>query len=100
MSIKNEVLQYLKENKEYLKTNYGVKEIYLFGSVARGEDSKNSDIDLMVEFIGPKFHTLDNYFGIVKNLENRFNRKIDLATKEMIKKRLKKYISKDLIYAE
>ena len=34
MSIKKEVLEYLRENKEYFKKKYGVKEIYLFGSVA------------------------------------------------------------------
>jgi predicted nucleotidyltransferase len=97
MSIKNEVLKYLKENKEYFKKKYGVREFYLFGSVARGEDNENSDIDLMVEFENEKYHTFDNYFDIVDEFKNKFKRKIDLATKDMIKSRLEKYIKRDLI---
>ena len=99
MSIKEEVLKYLRENKEYFKKKYGVKEIYLFGSVARGEDRKNSDIDIMIEFISDKFHTFDNYFDLMYELENKFKRKIDLATKEMIREKLKKYIYQDIINA-
>jgi len=97
MSIKNEVLQYLKENKEYLKTNYGVKEIYLFGSVARGEDSKNSDIDLMVEF--ENFVTFRHFVGLKDLLESKFQRKVDIATRDMIKPIVWKYVNKDLIDA-
>ncbi|WP_024787469.1 MULTISPECIES: nucleotidyltransferase family protein [unclassified Lebetimonas] len=98
-SIKNKVLEYLKENKEYFRKKYGIKKIYLFGSVARGEDNENSDIDIMVEFISDKFHTFDNYFDLKYKLEDKFKRKIDLATKEMIREKLKKNIYKDIINA-
>jgi len=99
VSIKEEVLKYLRENKEYFKKKYGVKKIYLFGSVARGEDRENSDIDIMIEFISDKFHTFDNYFDLKYELEDKFKRKIDLATKEMIREKLKKYIYQDIINA-
>jgi len=99
VSIKEEVLKYLRENKEYFKKKYGVKKIYLFGSVARGEDKENSDIDIMIEFISDKFHTFDNYFDLKYELEDKFKRKIDLATKEMIREKLKKYIYQDIINA-
>jgi len=92
-------LKYLRENKEYFKKKYGVKKIYLFGSVARGEDKKTSDIDIMIEFISDKFHTFDNYFDLKYELEDKFKRKIDLATKEMIREKLKKYIYQDIINA-
>ena len=97
MSIKNEVLSFLRENKKVFREKYGIKEIWLFGSVARGEDTPSSDIDLMIEFLSPKFHTFDNYFDIKELFERKFKRKIDLATKEMIRERLKPYIYKDLI---
>ncbi len=97
MSIKNQVLTYLKENKEYLKNKYGVKEIYLFGSVARGEDTANSDIDLLVEFDENKIITWKQYLGLGYELEKKFNKKIDIATKEMIKPVIKKFVYKDLI---
>lgn len=65
--------------------------------MARGEDNENSDIDLVVEFENEKYHTFDNYFDIVDEFKDKFKRKIDLATKEMIKRRLIDYIKRDLI---
>ena len=44
MSIKNEVLNFLRKNKKVVSEKYGSKEICLFGSVARGEDTPSSDI--------------------------------------------------------
>ncbi len=97
MSIKNEVLKYLRENKEYFKKKYGVKEIYIFGSVARGEDKESSDIDLMVEF--DNFVTFRHFMGLKEEIENKFKRKADIATSDMIKPLLWKYINKDLVNA-
>jgi len=97
MSIKEEVLRYLRENKEYFKRKYGVKKIYLFGSVARGEDKETSDIDLMVEF--NNFVTFRHFMGLKEDIEKRFKRKVDLATPDMIKPLLWKYINKDLVNA-
>jgi len=97
MSIKKEVLSYLKENREYFKNKYGIKEIYLFGSVARGEDTQNSDIDLMVEF--EDFVTFRHFVGFKNLLENKFKRKVDIATPDMIKPIMWKYVNKDLIDA-
>ena len=99
MSIKNEVLKFLKENKKTFREKYGIKEIWLFGSVARGEDMPNSDIDLMIEFSDFKFNTFDNYYGFLEEMEKRFNRKIDLAIKGAIKPIAFKYIKRDLISA-
>nr|WP_156922616.1 hypothetical protein [Lebetimonas sp. JH292] len=39
----------------------------------------------MILFISDKFHTFDNYFDLKYKLEDKFKRKIDLATKEMIR---------------
>ena len=43
------ILMILSENRRLLR-DYGVKSIYLFGSVARGEAASASDVDLLVEF--------------------------------------------------
>ena len=97
MSIKSEVLQYIKENKERFKKEYGIKNIWLFGSVARGEDTPSSDIDLMVEFDNEKIITMFTYMSFVKEMENKFKRKVDVATKEMIKPRIWEYMKRDMI---
>nr|WP_206204643.1 nucleotidyltransferase family protein [Thermococcus sp. MAR1] len=38
---------------EELRRNYGVREVEIFGSYARGEQSENSDLDLLIEFEEP-----------------------------------------------
>jgi predicted nucleotidyltransferase len=95
MSIKNEVLEYLRENKKYFYEKYGIKSIKLFGSVARGEDNENSDIDLLVEFDYTKPMNFDRFFGIIEELEHRFKRKVDLA--ENLKKIVYKEANKDFL---
>jgi uncharacterized protein len=83
---KSHILLRLKELKPTLKKEYSVKEIGLFGSFSDGTNTEDSDIDLIVELekpIGWKFFSLELY------LENVFNRKIDLVTKNSIKEQLK-----------
>ena len=95
MSIKKEVLEYLRENKDYFYKRYGIKSIKLFGSVARGEDNKNSDIDLLVEFDYTKPMNFDRFFGIIEEMESKFKRKVDLA--ENLKKIAFKKAKKDFV---
>jgi predicted nucleotidyltransferase len=97
MSIKEEVLKYIKENKERFYKEYGIKEIYLFGSVARGEDNENSDIDLMVEFDDSFPMNFKRLFGVKFEMEERFKRKVDLLEKGAIRPRLREYVLRDLI---
>jgi len=96
--LRDKVIKFIKENKERFKKEYGVKEIYLFGSVARGEEREDSDIDLLVEFDESKIITMFKYMQLVREFEERFNKHVDLATKNMIKPIVSKSIQKDLIY--
>jgi uncharacterized protein len=47
---RNEVLRILREYRDQLGKQFGVKSLQLFGSVARDEASPNSDVDLLVDF--------------------------------------------------
>ena len=81
MIINNAVLKLIKEKYSYLSTEFGVKKIGLFGSIAKGIETQDSDIDIVVEFkrpIGLKFIELIEY------LENLFNRKVDVLTPDGI----------------
>jgi hypothetical protein len=74
---RDKVIQLLRENQDYLRREFGVKRIGLFGSVARNQCSDLSDVDLVVEFsrpIGFRFMDLADY------LENLLGRKVDLLT--------------------
>jgi len=58
--------------------DFAVKRLDVFGSVARGEGSNDSDIDLLVEFKNPTDHPAKRFFGLLHRLEDRFHCKIDL----------------------
>ena len=60
---------------------YHVKVLALFGSITGNKfDSKNSDLDLVVEFFPmvPVQHA-DSYFGLIEDLQNLFELEIDLV---------------------
>ena len=55
---KEDILQFLRENKALLKERFHVDKIMLFGSYARDEATDESDIDILIEDIEPrKSHT-------------------------------------------
>jgi uncharacterized protein len=86
----------LKSLKGELATRYDVREIGIFGSVAREEDTMGSDIDLLVEF-GSKadFFT---YIGLWQYLEEIFGMKIDLVSKGGLKGRLRDVVMRDVVF--
>ena len=95
ITTKEEILQTLKVLKSELQTRYKVKEIGLFGSFIRGEQSQNSDVDILVEFEVPiglfKFLELEEY------LETRLGRKVDLVSKKALKPRIGRYILQEVM---
>jgi hypothetical protein len=81
-----------------LKTMYksqGISYLGLFGSFARGEETVNSDIDLLIDFEGNK--SLFDLANIKILLQEKLGRKVDLAMRDRIKKNLEPYITKDLV---
>ena len=96
MKTLSEIKEILRKHKKELKERYKVKSIAIFGSYARGEQTEESDIDIMVEFyepIGLKIVDLKDY------LESILNVKVDLITKNSIQNPyIKKSIEEDLIY--
>jgi predicted nucleotidyltransferase len=81
--------------KPELADKYNVKEIGIFGSYARGEQRKTSDLDVLVEFsepIGWEFVDLKEY------LESILDMKVDLVTVRALKPQLKDKILQEVIY--
>lgn len=75
---KDEIISFLKINKNFLEEKMGVRSIALFGSVARGEMKKDSDIDIIVELKEPKYSLL---YNLLIFLEKNFNAPVDLVRK-------------------
>lgn len=71
---------------------HNIKKASIFGSYARGEQKKNSDIDIIIE--PPKKMGLE-FVEVAYELEDNLNRKVDLLTYNSIHPLIKKYVKKD-----
>ena len=80
---------------------YGVQELSLFGSAARGESRVDSDIDLLVEFTPGVRVGLLKFESLVEELELLTGRRVDLVAKRGLKPWVRENVLKDarLIYA-
>jgi predicted nucleotidyltransferase len=59
---------------------FKVKRLDLFGSLARGEETAESDVDLLVEFEEPDLHLSKRFFGLLHHLEDTLGCEVDLLT--------------------
>jgi predicted nucleotidyltransferase len=91
------VLEKLDTHKNKLKS-YGVKRIGLFGSLTRGEQTPESDLDILVEFERDQ-KIFDNYMDLKIFLEELFACNVDLVVKEAIKPALNESILESVKYA-
>lgn len=73
---------------------YNPKRIGLFGSVARNEETENSDIDILYSFNSPI--TLFIKFSIVEALQSKLHKKVDFVAESSVHLKLKQYIFNDL----
>lgn len=80
--IKRKILPVLKK--------YGVTRAGIFGSVVRGEETEESDIDILVE-IESRMSLLD-FVGLKLELEEALGRKVDLGEYSTIKPIIKEQI--------
>ncbi|MCV6608642.1 MAG: nucleotidyltransferase domain-containing protein [Campylobacterales bacterium] len=104
MTTKEKVLNTLKELKpKYEKEGFIIKG--LFGSIARGEETQNSDVDILYDINREKFSK--KYSGFVafsrladikEELESKFQKNVDICSKNGLSKTGEKYILKETIY--
>ena len=87
----------IAENKPYLLKTYGVTEIGVFGSFARGDNDANSDIDVAIELNRTVPVGLLAFARMKFYLEDLFGRKVDLVIKSGIKPIIKDRILSQLI---
>ena len=92
---RDDILQILQEHQERIR-GYGVRRLGLFGSAARGEATKTSDLDFVVEFEKKSF---DAYMDLKAFLEELFHCRVDLVIADVIKPRLRAIILEEAIHA-
>ena len=72
---KNEWVEILRKAAPYIKEKYGVKSLSLFGSIARGNNTENSDVDLFIDMPPKAFKLVElGYY-----LEDILGRSVDLV---------------------
>jgi len=89
-------LELLKESKQEYANRYGITRIGIFGSVARDEQTENSDVDICIE--APPMG-LFMFSGLYLSLEELLGVPVDIVRMHKnLNPRLKKRIEKDIIY--
>jgi predicted nucleotidyltransferase len=83
------IVRTLKSEFATLRSRFGIKSLGLFGSIARGDASPGSDVDILVEFDTPSF---DHYMDLKFYLEERLGRPVDLVLKGSLKPALRERI--------
>lgn len=79
MTTKENILKKLKSNKLKL-SKFGIRNVGLFGSYSRDEQSSESDIDLLIDF-EPEKENFDNFMAVYDLFENLFkNERIEVVT--------------------
>ncbi|OFZ78577.1 MAG: hypothetical protein A2583_04275 [Bdellovibrionales bacterium RIFOXYD1_FULL_53_11] len=91
------VISLLKKNHDILVGAYKIKNLGLFGSVARNEATARSDIDFLVEFMVPV--GLFHLSRLARFLETLFHRRVDLVIKDSVRPEFREGIEKELIHA-
>ena len=91
-----EIIRLLRQHRDELRKQFGVKSLAVFGSVARGEAGPDSDVDILVEFEGRA--TFDRYMGLKFFLEDLLGRRVDLVTRKALKPRMRPYVEREAIY--
>jgi predicted nucleotidyltransferase len=89
------VIKKINTNLDFLKDEYGVEHLFLFGSVARNSAGTNSDIDLLVEFARPT-----GLFGLLSlqlYLEQLLGRSVDLGTFDSLKSYIKPEVEREML---
>jgi predicted nucleotidyltransferase len=96
---RDEILEILASHRAEFE-QFGVKSVALFGSVARGEGTSNSDVDILVEF-DPAVRGIGllAFARLRFRLENLLGRRVDLVTPKALKRQLRDGILKEAIYA-
>lgn len=96
---KQKIIAYLKSKKETFKEQYGIIDIGLYGSYARDEATKDSDVDIFYstnEKFSMGFLEFDSFIDKIK--KELHIQKIDFVNLDSMQPIIKHYAKQDFIY--
>ncbi|WP_372613141.1 nucleotidyltransferase family protein [Halomonas sp.] len=93
---RSEVVSLLQRHLPALIREFGVRDMALFGSMARDDAGEESDVDILVYFDGPA--TADRYFGLQFYLEDLLGGPVDLVTDKALRPELRPFIEREAMH--
>ena len=97
MTTKQEILDYLSNQKDEFSETYGLSKLGLTGASAMGNQLKHGGIDIFVEFLPDAKEVRVKTKLLRRHLEKRFQTKIEIWREKYVKDYYKKGIFKDAI---
>jgi predicted nucleotidyltransferase len=96
MLTRDEVVEKLKVHREELKT-FGVKSIWVFGSVARGDAQPGSDVDLLVDLDDEV--SLFGFIRLRRRLRELLGVRVDLTTEDALRDSMRETVLAEAVRA-
>jgi len=93
----DKILSVLKDEMPYFRLRYQIESLRVSGSYARGEQSKESDLDLLVRFEENANLTLIDYIDLRNELSSLLSVKIDLVDESTLKPLIGEHILREAI---
>jgi predicted nucleotidyltransferase len=97
MKTLTEIKQILEAQKEHLAAEYGVTIVGVFGSYVRGEQRRDSDVDILIELERPPRISLIGLVELEHYLSDVLGMKVDLAIKKNLRKRIGERILSEVV---
>jgi predicted nucleotidyltransferase len=98
MTIRHYAIEIIRDHQRDL-ANLGVLHAAIFGSVARGEDRENSDVDIMVEVDPAVVSGIFALGRIQSRLETWMGRPVDVARRDRLRPGVATEAERDAVYA-
>lgn len=96
MQSTQEILDVIRQSKQHLVATFKVQELGVFGSVIRGEQRNNSDVDLLVD-LAANADLLD-LIGIGQYLEERLHTRVDVVPRASLRQEFRDQVLKEVCY--
>jgi predicted nucleotidyltransferase len=93
----NEIKEILEAQKDYLAVEYGVTIVGVFGSYVRGEQRRDSDVDVLIELERPPRISLIGLVELEHYLSDILGIEVDLAIKKNLRKRIGERILSEVV---
>lgn len=88
------IISQIQEKTLPIFNEYGISYAGVFGSVSRGEERQDSDVDLLVRFSKPM--GMFSYMKFIRSLESAIGRKVDVVTDKSLNKFVRPFVEKEI----